>query len=95
MDAIETLRRFFEQQLASSKEAFKHLGLNEDVSSQHLVSYLVEQTVCRAAVDAATHHRSLAGAPGPSPTGVSWKHCLMVAALTELRSFMLSTRSRI
>ena len=56
------------------------------------MSHLVEQTVHRAALDAATQRYALEY-PSDETTEVSWKHCLMVAALTELRPVKLLARN--
>jgi hypothetical protein len=50
----------------------------------------VDRTVRRAVLDAVAH------TPDYSAQGtaeVSWKHCLMVAALTELRSVKMLARN--
>ncbi|HKL87392.1 MAG TPA: hypothetical protein VJ884_00210 [Salinibacter sp.] len=88
MDAIRWVRQFFEEQLADVDAESLSLSPTTTVSTQHLISYLVDQTVQRAALDAATH-----GDAG-STADVSWEHCLMVAALTELRSVKLLARNQ-
>jgi len=90
MDPIQAVRDFFDRHLDVSTEVRQHLGMGTDVSRQHLIQHLVERTIRRASVDAATQ-RTL----GPETTDVSWKHCLMVAALTELRPLRLLARRRI
>jgi hypothetical protein len=50
---------------------------------------LVERTVHRAALDAATHRHASGEHSETSAPDVSWKHCLLVAALTELRPVKL------
>jgi hypothetical protein len=88
MNAIDWVRQFFEQQLTGLEAEVRRLLPGAPTSTQHLISYLVEQTVRRAALDAAAH-----GEDGDA-TDVSWKHCLMVAALTELRSIKLLARNQ-
>ncbi|WP_103020482.1 hypothetical protein [Salinibacter altiplanensis] len=82
------LRDFFEQELDGSQAQGRRLGTGEQVSTEHLVSHLVEQTVHRAALDAATHRQESVEF-AERAAGVSWKHVLMVAALTELRPMKL------
>lgn len=84
MDAISWVRQFFEEQLANLEPEVWPLSPTTAVSTQHLISHLVDQTVQRAALDAATH----------GETDLSWEHCLMVAALTELRSIKLLARNQ-
>jgi hypothetical protein len=86
MDAIDWVRQFFEEQLAGAENEVWPLSPRTAVSTQQLISHLVDQTVQRAALDAATH--------GGATTDVSWEHCLMVAALTELRSIRLLARNQ-
>lgn len=93
MSAIAPLRTFFERELVASDEAFRHPGMDEAISAEHVVSHLVEQTVHRAALDAATHRLSAEPPFEGSGGEVSWKHCLMVAALTELRPVKLLSRN--
>lgn len=92
MDAIDALRHFFERQLGSSGDVFPDLDLSERVSTQHLVGHLIQRTVRRAALDAVVH-RSARGGNSERGAEVSWKHCLMIAALTELRSLELPGRN--
>jgi hypothetical protein len=92
MNAMQALRNFFDRRLSASAEVRRHLGLDADVSRQHLIQHLVERTVRRASLDAATQRalgREEAGA------AVSWEHCLMVAAFTELRPLRLMARGRV
>ena len=89
MSAISPLRTFFEQELVESSESSARLPDDLAISTEHIVSHLVEQTVGRAALDAATH-RPTSEDPAAS---VSWKDCLMVAALTELRPVRLLARN--
>ncbi len=86
MDAIDWVRQFFEEQLASTENEVWPLSPGTAVSTQQIISHLVDQTVRRAALDAATHDGTTAD--------VSWEHCLMVAALTELRSIRLLARNQ-
>ncbi|MFB6098129.1 MAG: hypothetical protein ABEK84_03260 [Salinibacter sp.] len=92
MSSIPPLRTFFEQELGTSDDALRRFGLDEAVSTEHVVSHLVERTVRRAALDAATHRHSIEY-PTDGPKDVSWKQCLMVAALTELRPVKLLARN--
>jgi hypothetical protein len=87
MTAIDWVRQFFEQQLGGLEEEVRHLLPGAPTSPRHLISHLVEQTVHRAALDAAAHG-------GREAEDVSWEHCLMVAALTELRSIKLMARNQ-
>lgn len=89
MNAMQTLRNFFDRRLSASDEVRRHLGVGAGVSRAHLIDHLVERTVRRASVDAATQ-RTTGG-----ETGVSWRHCLMVAALAELRPLRLLARQQI
>ena len=85
------LRTFFEQELGASDGALRRLGSTEAPSTEHVVSHLVERTVRRAALDAATQRHAV---EYPSDdAAISWKHCLMVAALTELRPVKLLARN--
>lgn len=93
MAAQPSLREFFEQELGSSQESIGDLGFDNEVSTQHLVSHLTEQTVGRAALDAATHRHAPERIPDRAPTEGSWKHHVMVAALTELRPVKLLARN--
>jgi len=93
MTAQLSLREFFEQELGSSQDGREHLGSETDVSSQHLVSHLIEQTVHRAALEAAAHRRAPDQMENRASAEVSWKNCLMVAALTELRPVKLLARN--
>jgi hypothetical protein len=91
MDTIQTVRDFFERHLDVSAEVREHLGVGANVSRQHLIQHLVDRTIRRASVDAATQ-----GALGSEDTpDVSWKRCLMVAALAELRPLRLLARPQI
>jgi hypothetical protein len=90
MDAIDWVRRFFQQQLSGWDEDVRRLRPDVGGSPQHLVAHLVDRTVRRAVLDAVAH------TPDYSAQGtaeVSWKHCLMVAALTELRSVKMLARN--
>lgn len=91
MTAIDWVRQFFEEQLTGLEAEAKRLRAEAPTSTQHLISHLVEQTVRRAALDAAAHDGSTADGEA---TDASWEHCLMVAALTELRSIKLLARDR-
>lgn len=86
MRLLGSLRQFFEEHLSVSEKGLRHLDRRADVSAQHLISHLVEQTVQRAAADAVTHRQQTGGA-------ASWKHCLTVAALVELRSVKMLARN--
>jgi hypothetical protein len=75
---LRTLRRFFERRLPFSDEG-------GGPTLRHVVSHLMERTLARAALRAATLDNAPSGtAPPDGATG--WKHHLMVAALTELRT---------
>jgi hypothetical protein len=89
MDTIDWVRQFFRQQLAGLEADTRHLRLGTEGSPQHLVSHLVDQTVRRAVLDATTHEQK----PGDPEGDVSWRDCLMVAALIELRSIRLLARN--
>lgn len=91
MDAIQALRDFFERRLSVSDEVRHHLGLGTNVSRQHVIQYLVERTVRRASLDAATQRT----AGGDGAATVSWRNCLMVAALTELRPLRLLAKGQV
>lgn len=93
MTAQPSLREFFEQELGSSHEGIGSLGFADEVSIQHLVSHLTAQTVRRAALDAATHRHVPERIPERAPAEGSWKHHVMVAALTELRPVKLLVRN--
>jgi hypothetical protein len=92
MSTQSPLHTFFEEELGASDEALRRLGLEEALPTDHVVNHLVEQTVHRAALDAATQRYALEY-PSDETTEVSWKHCLMVAALTELRPVKLLARN--
>lgn len=85
MDTIRWVRRFFEEQLAGLEYDIRHLWPGARISTQHLVAHLVEKTIRRAVLDAASYD-------GRETGDVSWEDCLMVAALTELRSIKLVAR---
>jgi hypothetical protein len=90
MTVQSPLRDFFEQELRTSHNGGQTSASDTRVPTSHLVSHLVERTVHRAALDAATHrHASGSSSETPAPD-VSWKRCLLVAALTELRPVLLS-----
>lgn len=93
MTAQPSLREFLEQELNLSQDGLGDLGFDNEASMQHLVSHLTEQTLNRAALDAATHHRSPERMPDGDLTEESWKRHVMVAALTELRPLKLLARS--
>lgn len=91
MTAIDWVRQFFEEQLTGLEAEAQRFLPGASTSTQHLISHLVEQTVRRAALDAAIHGD---GTEEGKATDVSWERCLMVAALTELRSIKLLARNR-
>jgi hypothetical protein len=91
MQFSSPLRTFFEQELGASDEAVERLGAEGALPTEHVVSHLVEQTVRRAALDAVTQ-RNAVEYPSDAAANISWKHCLMVAALTELRPVKLFAR---
>lgn len=93
MTSRSPLRTFFEQELGASDEAVPRPGVDGALSTEHVVSHLVERTVRRAALDAATQRHSLEYPSEGASAKVSWKHCLMVAALTELRPVKLLARN--
>jgi hypothetical protein len=95
MTAQLSLREFFEQELGSEslQETIETLGFADEVSTQHLASHLTEQTVHRAALDAATQRGAPEQAPEGGPDEGTWKHYVMVAALTELRPVKLLARN--
>lgn len=86
MTTVDWVRSFFEEQLTGME--VEHLRRRPETggSMRQLIAYLVDQTVRRAALDAATY--------GGATTEVSWEDCLMVAALTELRSIRLLARNQ-
>ena len=90
MDAIAALRDFFDRQLSVTDEVRRYLGVEATVSCRHLIHHLVERTIRRASADAATQRTH-----GPDTDEVSWRHCLMVAALIELRPLRLAARGSI
>ncbi|MFB6271401.1 MAG: hypothetical protein ABEL51_00760 [Salinibacter sp.] len=92
MTSRPPLRTFFENELVASDEVLQKMGLDTAPSTDQVVSHLVEQTVRRAALDAATQRHALEY-PSDETAEVSWKHCLMVAALTELRPVKLLARN--
>lgn len=92
MTSRSPLRTFFEKELGASDDALRGLGPDEAPATEHVVSHLVEQTVGRAALDAATQRQTEAY-PSEEAGEVSWKNCLMVAALTELRPVKLLARN--
>lgn len=87
MNATDWVRRFFEQQLAGLEGEVQRLLPGVRLPMQHLVAHLVEQTVQRAAADAATHG-------GRESEEVSWERCVMVAALAEMRAIKLLARNQ-
>ncbi len=89
MNTIDWVRQFFRQQLAGLEVEARRLRMGAEASTQHLISHLVEQTVRRAVLDATTHERR----PGDPDAEVTWRDCLMVAALVELRSVKMMARS--
>lgn len=91
MNTTQAVRDFFDRHLNVSDEVRQHLGMSTTVSRQHLIHHLVERTIRRASVEATTQ-RVLGSGDGE---GVSWEHCLMVAALTELRPLRLLARQSI
>lgn len=93
MSPVARLRTFFERELGASEGALQRLRMDEALPPEHVVSHLVEQTVRRAALDAATHRHAAESPAGKQEAEVSWKHCLMVAALTELRPVKLLARN--
>lgn len=86
------LRTFFENELVAVNEAPRKIGPGTTLPTDQVVSHLMEQTTCRAALDAATQ-RSTPGYPSDETAEVSLKHCLMVAALAELRPVKLLARN--
>ncbi len=93
MTVQSPLRDFFEQELGAAQNQGRQLGTEVQVSTEHLVSHLVEQTVHRAALDAATHRLASGELPEQSAAEVSLKHCLLVAALSELRPVKLLSKN--
>jgi hypothetical protein len=93
MTAQPSLREFFEQELNVSQDGLGDLGFDNEASMQHLVSHLTEQTVHRAALDAATHRRAPDQMTDTGSTEESWKRHVMVAALAELRPVKLLARN--
>ncbi|MEF8816145.1 MAG: hypothetical protein V5A20_11595 [Salinibacter sp.] len=93
MTVQSPLRNFFEQELDDSQAQERPSGTGGQVSTEHLVSHLVEQTVHRAALDAATHRQESRHSSGQAAAGVSWENVLMVAALTELRPVKLLSKN--
>jgi len=90
MTVQSPLRDFFEQELRAPHDGGQAPEPEARVSTSHLVSHLVERTVHRAALDAATHrHSSGEHTENQSAPDISWRRCLMVAALTELRPVKL------
>ena len=89
MNTIDWVRQFFRQQLAGLEAEPQHLRLGANDSPQNLISHLVDQTVRRAVLDATTYDRK---SDDPEEE-VSWRDCLMVAALVELRSIKLLARN--
>ena len=88
---MQALLNFFDQRLSVSDEVRRHLGVGANVSRRHLIQHLAERTLQRASVDAATQR-----ALGPGEReDVSWRNCLMVAALTELRPLRLLARRQV
>ena len=92
MTSRSPLRTFLEQELVAADKARPGLGLDAALPTDQVVSHLVEQTVCRAALDAATQ-RPAVEYSSEETADVSWKHCLLVAALTELRPVKLLARN--
>ena len=93
MTAQPSLREFFEQELNVSQDGLGDLGFDNEASMQHLVSHLTEQTVHRAALDAATHRRAPDQMTDTGSTEELWKRHVMVAALAELRPVKLLARN--
>lgn len=91
MNTIDWVRHFFREQLAGLEVEARALRLGARGSTQHLVSHLVDQTIRRAVLDATTYTRR----PGDPDGDVSWRDCLMVAALVELRSIKLLARNEL
>jgi len=91
MNTIDWVRQFFRQQLAGLEVEARRLRLGAGGSTQHLISHLVDQTVRRAVLDATTYDRQ----PGDPDGEVTWRDCLMVAALVELRSVKMTARSEL
>ena len=88
MDAIQALRDFFDRRLSVSDEMRRHLGIDVGVSREHLIQHLVERTIRRGSVDSATQRTD-------GTASVSWKNCLMVAALTELRPLRMLAKGQV
>lgn len=92
MDTVDWVRNFFEEELTGME--VEHLRHRPETggSMRQLIAYLVDQTVRRAVLDAAAHRSP--ESTHPAGRDVSWEHCLMVAALIELRSVKLLARNQ-
>jgi hypothetical protein len=80
-DAARLLRRFFERRLSAIS--------GDTIPRAHRIQHLVARTIRRAALDAATRPKARLDA-----TEARWKRCLLVAALTELRTADMVARDR-
>jgi hypothetical protein len=84
-----SLRSFIEQQLSGAASAAPATAM----PPAHVVSHLVERSVRRAALDAATHRYDRPPEATDGTASVSWPQCLLVAALTELRPIKMLSRN--
>lgn len=80
---VRLLRRFFERRMSSLEASAQRPDLCTEARCMHVVGHLVERTVGRASLRAAARHSA------SSSTDANWKHHLMTAALTELRTLDL------
>lgn len=91
MDTIDWVRNFFEEQLTGMEVELLRNRPGTGVSTRQLIAHLVDQTVRRAVLDAVAQ-RSQSPSASRAEGQVSWRHCLMVAALIELRSIRMLAR---
>ncbi|PQJ34538.1 hypothetical protein BSZ35_07950 [Salinibacter sp. 10B] len=70
--------------MSSLEASAQRLDLCAEARCTHVVGHLVERTVGRASLRAAVRHSA-----SRSSTDANWKHHLMTAALTELRTLDL------
>jgi hypothetical protein len=80
-DAVRTLQRFFERRMSSLQASAQRPEICAETRCRHTVGHLVERTVARASLRSAVHDSAHA-----SSEDASWRHHLMTAALTELRT---------